>query len=77
MQVVFNGYTRVCPSVREIFHLHVDKPWYNYYGTEFFSFFSCPLGSWISLWNFETTRGSLIRPKWPKLASLAQNICTL
>ena len=23
-------------------------------------------------WNFETIRGSLMRPKWPKLASLAQ-----
>ena len=27
--------------------------------------------------NFETTRGSLMRPKWPKIASLAQNICAL
>ena len=33
--------------------------------------FSCPLGSWVSLWNFETIRGSLMRPKWPKLDSLA------
>ena len=33
--------------------------------------FSCPLGSWISLWNFEANRGSLIKPKWQKLASLA------
>ena len=40
-------------------------------------FFSCPLGSWVSLWNFETIRGSLMKPKWQKLASLAQNICTL
>ena len=39
--------------------------------------FSCPLGSWVALWNFETIRGSLLRPKWPKLASLAQKICTL
>ena len=39
--------------------------------------FSCPLGSWISLWNFETIRGSLMKPKWQKLASLAQEICTL
>ena len=31
--------------------------------------FSYPLGSWVSLWNFETIRGSL--------ASLAQKICTL
>ena len=38
---------------------------------------SCPLGSWVSLWNFETIRGSLMRPKWPKLASLAKNKCTL
>ena len=29
------------------------------------------------LWNFETIRGSLMRPKWPKPASLAQKICTL
>ena len=40
-------------------------------------FFSCPLGSWASLWNFETIRGSLMKPKWHKLASLAQKICTL
>ena len=38
---------------------------------------SCPLGSWVSLWNFETIRGSLMKPKWQKLASLAQNICKL
>ena len=25
--------------------------------------FSCPLGSWVSLWNFETIRGSLMTPK--------------
>ena len=52
MQVVFNGYTRVCPSVREIFHLHVDKPWYNYYGTEFFSFF-------LVLWDHGFHYGTL------------------
>ena len=39
--------------------------------------FSCPLGSWVSLWNFETIRGSLMKPKWQKLASLAQEVCTL
>ena len=39
--------------------------------------FSCPLGSCVSFWNFETIRGSLIKPKWQKLASLAQEICTL
>ena len=38
---------------------------------------SCPLGSWVSLWNFETIRGSLMKPNWQKLASLAQEICTL
>ena len=38
---------------------------------------SCPLGSWVSLWNFETIRGSLMTPKWQKLASLAQEKCTL
>ena len=27
--------------------------------------------------NFETIRGSLIKPNWQKLASLAQEICTL
>ena len=37
-------------------------------------FISCPLGSWVSLWNFETFRGSLMRPKWQKLASLAQKV---
>ena len=35
------------------------------------------LGSLVSLWNFETIRGSLMKPKWQKLASLAQEICTL
>ena len=30
-----------------------------------------------SLWNFETIRGSLMTHKWQKLASLAQEICTL
>ena len=38
--------------------------------------FYFPLGSWGSLWNFETIRGSLVTPKWQKLASLAQEICT-
>ena len=28
-------------------------------------------GSWVSLWNFETIRGSMMKPKWQKLASLA------
>ena len=35
------------------------------------------LGSCVSLWNLDTIRGSLITPKWQKLASLAQEICTL
>ena len=35
-------------------------------------FIACPLGSWVSLWNFETIRGSLMKPKWQKLASLVQ-----
>ena len=39
--------------------------------------FSCPLGSWVSFWNFETILGSLMKPKWQKLASLAKEICTL
>ena len=26
----------------------------------------------VSLWNFEIIRGSLMRPEWPKLASLAR-----
>ena len=34
-------------------------------------------GPWVSLWNFETIRGSLMKPKWQKLASLAQELCTL
>ena len=25
---------------------------------------SCPLGLWVSFWNFETIRGSLMKPKW-------------
>ena len=40
-------------------------------------FIFLPLGAWVSLWNFETIRGSLMKPKWQKLASLAQEICTL
>ena len=39
--------------------------------------FSCLLGSWVSLWNIEIIRGSLMKPKWQKLVSLAQKICTL
>ena len=39
--------------------------------------FSCPLGSWVSLWNFETIRGLLMKPTWQKLASLAMEICIL
>ena len=31
----------------------------------------------FGMWNFETIRGSLMKPKWQKLASLAQEICTL
>ena len=31
----------------------------------------CPFGSCIPCWNSETTRGSLMRPNGPKLASLA------
>ena len=30
-----------------------------------------------SLWNFETIRGSLMKPKWQKQASLVQEICTI
>ena len=39
--------------------------------------FSCPLGLLVSLWHFETIRGSLMRPKWPNVASLVQKIGTL
>ena len=31
----------------------------------------------VSLCNFETIRGSLMKPKWQKLASSAHEICTL
>ena len=34
-------------------------------------------GSKVSLWNFQTIRGSLMKSKWQKLASLVQKICTL
>ena len=37
-----------------------------------FIFFSS--GSWVSLCNFETSRGSLMKPKWQKLARQAQEI---
>ena len=46
-----------------------------HYSVDFICF--CPLGSLVSLWNFESIRGSLMKPKWQKLASLAQEICTL
>ena len=39
--------------------------------------FSYPLGSWVSLWNFETIRESLMKPNWQKPASPAKEICTL
>ena len=45
-----------------------------HYSVDFIFF---PFGSWVSLWNFELIRGSLVKPKWQKLASLAQEICTL
>ena len=32
---------------------------------------------WVLLWNFETTRGSLMTPDWQKIASLSQDICKL
>ena len=35
------------------------------------------MGSWVLLWNFETIRGSMMKPKWQKLASLAQEISTV
>ena len=34
-------------------------------------------GIMVSLWSFEAIGGSLMRLKWPKLASLAQKIYTL
>ena len=34
-------------------------------------------GVMVSLWNFETIRGSMVMPKWLKLASPVQKICTL
>ena len=47
----------------------VERPPVLHYRVDLFS---CPLGSWDLLLNFETIRGSLMRPKRPKLASLAQ-----
>ena len=35
------------------------------------------LGSWLSLWNYETIRGSLMGLEWPTLASQDQKTCTL
>ena len=40
-------------------------------------FIFCPLESLVPLWNFKTIRESMMRPKWLKLASQAQKICTL
>ena len=40
-------------------------------------YISCPLGSPLLLWNFESIRGSLMRHKKTKLARLAQKTCTL
>ena len=40
-------------------------------------FISLAFWSWVLLRNFDTIRGSLMRPKWPKLTSLVQEICTL
>ena len=45
-----------------------------YYSVDFIF---CPFGSWVSLWNFETIRGSLMKPSWQKLANLAREKCTL
>ena len=35
---------------------------------------SSPLGSLIPFWRFEGIGDSLMRPSWPKLASLARNL---
>ena len=43
----------------------------------YFGIYSKKSNLWDSLWNFETIRGSLMKPKWRKLASLTQKICTL
>ena len=42
----------------------------KHYSVDFIFFYS--LGTYVSLWNFDTIRASPMRPKWPKLASLAQ-----
>ena len=65
------------PIVTKIFVLSIfEWPFYTGF-TLVWILFSCPLGSWVTLRNFETIRGSLMKPKWQKLASMAQEICTL
>ena len=50
-------------------------PALHYYNSVDFIFLSSGIMGFIVY--FETIRGSLIMPKWQKLASLAQEICTL
>ena len=54
--MVYNSYTKVCSSIREIIHLlmlidyllvQLDKPWYNYY---------LPLGVYHMFSNLSTFR---------------------
>ena len=62
--------TRACDNMIIIqVNIYVNRPMSQVY--------FCTLGSWVSLRNFETIRGSLMKPKWQKLASLAKEICTL
>ena len=45
-----------------------------HYSVDFIFLFFGIMGSIV---DFETIKGSLMTPKWQKLASLAQEICTL
>ena len=38
------------------------------------NFIFLSFGSWVSLWNFKTIRGSLMKPKWQKLASPGESL---
>ena len=51
-----------------------SEVYYNHYSVDFIFLSFGIMGFIVEL---ETIRGSLMRPKWPKLASLSQIICTL
>ena len=58
LYLIFRNRLIFTNSVQTMWDLSRTSPF-----TIVYILFSCPLGSWASLWNFKTIRGSLMRPK--------------